>query len=208
LSPGYERHIGLPPERRNAPRVATYADLEAVPDNLVAEILFGELVTHPRPRLRHAAIAADLIAILGPFRRGVGGPGGWLFAIEPELHIAGHVVVPDVAAWRIERAPTDFDVVGVTIVPDWVCEVLSPSTERYDKGPKRRIYAAAGLPYHWLIDPRIELLEAFQLVGGAWLVLDGVADDGLVTAAPFDALPFALDTLWPPRPIAPSATTT
>jgi Uma2 family endonuclease len=178
---------------------ATYADLEAVPENLIAEILFGELVTHPRPRFRHGGIAAALLGeLIQPFQKGVGGPAGWLFAVEPELHLNGHVVVPDIAAWLVERATFDFDDVGITVAPDWVCEILSPATERYDRGPKREIYGGADVPFLWLIDPRIEMLEAFELVGKKWRVAElPVTAEGAVTAPPFAAAPFQIDALWP-----------
>ncbi len=201
MSPGIE-HRDWPQRRR-----ATYADLEAVPDNLVAEILFGELVTHPRPRFRHGGIAAALLGeLIRPFQKGVGGPGGWLFAVEPELHLNGHVVVPDIAAWLIERATFDFDDVGITVAPDWVCEILSPSTERYDRGPKREIYAGANVPFLWLIDPRIEMLEAFELFGQTWQVTKTpVTPEGSATAPPFAAAPFQLDALWPVATKTPAA---
>lgn len=81
-----------------AERRATYADLEAVPEHLVAEIIDGELMTHPRPTPRHTIAASALNgALIGPFQNALGGPGGWIFATEPELHLERQVVVPD---WR------------------------------------------------------------------------------------------------------------
>ena len=127
-------------------RAATYEDLLAVPEHLVAEILFGRLVTHPRPAPRHAVARSALGSVLGPpFQFGRGGPGGWIFMVEPELHLGAHVVVPDLAAWRRERLPALPETAWIEIAPDWVCEVLSPSTERYDRGDKRLIYAEAGV---------------------------------------------------------------
>jgi hypothetical protein len=181
---------------------ATYADLEAVAPHLVAEILFGRLVTHPRPRFRHGSAAASLAhELIGPFQKGVDGPGGWLFAHEPELHLdvdgERHVVVPDVAGWRVERCTFDFDVVGISVAPDWICEVLSPSTEKFDRGPKRLIYAGAGVRDYWLLDPRLEMLETFELVGGKWQVGPTFEADQAVAASPFAAVPFGLAGLWP-----------
>ncbi len=147
-----------------APRWATYADLEAVPDHLVAEIVDGVLETHPRPRMRHGTAAGELYAELTlPFRRGRGGPGGWIFVIEPEVHLGRHVVVPDIAGWRRERLPAEPETAYTDIPPDWVCEILSPSTARLDRGPKRRIYAEAGVGHLWLLDPTDGVLEGFAL---------------------------------------------
>ncbi len=118
-----------------AHRPATYADLQAVPEHLVAEIIDGALETHPRPRPRHAVVAAELTAeLVPPFGRGRGGPGGWIFMVEPELHLGTQVVVPDIAGWRRSRLPTEPETAFIETPPDWVCEILSPSTTRIDRG--------------------------------------------------------------------------
>ncbi|KQP51405.1 hypothetical protein ASG40_14205 [Methylobacterium sp. Leaf399] len=190
-----------------ATRLATYADLEAVPDHLVAEIVFGVLETHPRPRPRHAMAASDLGSVLGPpYRHGRGGPGGWIFMIEPELHLGSHVVVPDLAGWRRERMIAEPATAFVETPPDWVCEILSPSTARLDRGPKRRIYAEAGVSHLWLLDPGEGVLEGFALTGRQWLLLGTVARGDVVALSPFDAAPFPLDDLFPfDDPAAPPA---
>ncbi|MDP4006080.1 Uma2 family endonuclease [Methylobacterium sp. NEAU K] len=187
-------------------RLAIYADLEAVPDHLVAEIVDGTLETHPRPRPRHAMAASDLSTLLGtPFRYGRGGPGGWIFMVEPELHLGPHVVVPDLAAWRRERVPTDFDAAFIEIAPDWVCEILSPATIRLDRGRKRRIYAEAGVGHLWLLDPAAGVLEGFALTDGRWLLLATIQRGETVALPPFDAVPFPLDDLFPfDDPAAPA----
>src|SRR5438309_10288403 len=117
-----------------AHRAATYEDLLAVPEHLVAEILFGELVTHPRPAPRHSIVVTRLSGIISPpFDLGVGGPGGWIFMVEPELHLAKHIAVPDLAGWRRERLVQLPETAWIGTAPDWICEVLSASTERYDR---------------------------------------------------------------------------
>ena len=189
-------------------REATYADLEAVPAHLVAEIIFGVLETHPRPRPRHAIAAAGLAGELTqPFGRGRGGPGGWIFMTEPELHLGPHVLVPDLAGWRRERLPVEPDTAFIETAPDWVCEILSPSTSRLDRGPKRRIYAEAGLGHLWLLDPADGVLEAFALTSGQWLLLGTVERGEAVALPPFDAVSFPLDDLFafddPATPTSP-----
>ena len=181
-----------------AHRLASYADLEAVPPHLVAEIIFGALVTHPRPVFRHGAAAGSLgIELGGPFQRGRGGPGGWVFVPEPELHLGAQVVVPDLAGWRRERLPVLPTTAWIETIPDWLCEILSPSTEAYDRGAKRTIYATHGLKHYWLLDPRTRVLEAFELRDGKWLLLDTFAGDVEVAVAPFAEAPFPLTVLWP-----------
>jgi Uma2 family endonuclease len=186
-----------------AQRAATYEDLLAVPEHLVAEILFGRLVTHPRPAPRHSGAASMLAGILiPPFNLGRGGPGGWIFLIEPELHLGGHVAVPDLAAWRSERLSEMPDRAWIDIAPDWVCEVLSPSTEGYDRGEKRIIYAQAGVKHLWHVDPRPQILEAFELQDGKWLLLDAFQGNADVAAPPFAEAIFPLGLLWPFDPPA------
>lgn len=183
---------------------ATYADLEAVPPHLVAEILFGDLVTHPRPVRRHGGATSALgMAIGSPYQLGIGGPGAWIFVDEPELHLGPHVVVPDIAGWRRDRMTEPADKAFFEIGPDWVCEALSPSTEKYDKGAKRTIYALYGVEFLWQLDPRSKSLETFRRSEKSWLVKDIFFDDDEVKAEPFDAITFSLGLLWPFDP--PSA---
>lgn len=181
-----------------AKKRVTYADLEAVPPHLVAEIIDGELVTHPRPSPRHGMASSALGARLaGPFQFGADGPAGWVFIDEPELHLADDVVVPDIAGWRRERLPGLPDEAWIDVPPDWVCEVLSASTERRDRGSKRRIYAEAGVGHLWLLDPRFQLLEVFALSNGNWLLIGTWSSDDVVSAPPFDAISISLADLWP-----------
>jgi Uma2 family endonuclease len=181
-----------------AERAATYEDLVAVPEHLVAEILFGRLVTHPRPGPRHTAASTALGGVLGsPLQLGRGGPGGWIFMHKPELHLGPHVVVPDLAAWRRDRLPVLPEGAWVDIAPDWVCAVLSSSTERYDRGDKRTIYAKAGVGHLWHVNPRSKLLEVFELRGGKWLLLDVFRDNAEVATPPFAEQSFPLGLLWP-----------
>jgi Uma2 family endonuclease len=187
-----------------ARRAATYEDLLAVPEPLVAEILFGELVTHPRPTSRHGRAAIRLATILDtPFGRSIGGPGGWVFLPEQELHLGEHVVVPDLAGWRYERFSDFPDTAWSETAPDWACEVLSPSTESYDRGDKRLIYAEAGVHHLWHINPSLRMLEVYELRDGKWLLLDVFRDDARVSAAPFAEVSFSLDELWSLGPQPP-----
>jgi Uma2 family endonuclease len=180
---------------------ATYADLEAVPEHLVAEIIDGVLRTHPRPSPRHSGAANAVSAKLtDPFQWGGGGPGGWVFFVEPEIKFGENILVPDIAGWRRERLTLYPERNYFEVRPDWVCEVLSGSTERRDRSVKKRIYAEAGIPYFWLIDPRLQLLEAFELRDGRWTDIGAWNSDDQVRAPPFDAISFSLADLWPLDP--------
>ena len=194
--------MGLPAMK---PRRATYADLEAVPANQVAELIRGTLHVMPRPAARHARAASALGGkLFNPFDEGEGGPGGWWILDEPELHFpdptapeAIDALVPDLAGWRRERMPEVPDVAAFTLAPDWVCEVLSKSTEEHDREVKMPIYAREGVRHAWLVDPIAKTLEIYALgEDGRWgdPVRHGGAD--VVRAVPFDAIGLDLSALW------------
>lgn len=178
---------------------ATYEDVLRAPDTVIAEILEGELFTSPRPRGRHALAHTSLVTLLHPpFFQGRGGPGGWWIILEPELHINDpvDVVVPDLAGWRVGRMAAVPEGVEFRIPPDWVCELLSPSTERSDRTRKLRIYARAGVRHVWLVNAPERTLEVLRLDEGRWTLLDVHADQDAVRAEPFDAVELDLARLW------------
>lgn len=190
----------LPPRRR-----ATYADLEAVPANQVAELIEGTLYTFPRPASPHANAASGLTGELrGPFHRGRGGPGGWIILVEPELHFPDptapgeiEALVPDLAGWRRERMPTMPRVAAFTLAPDWICEILSPSTEDHDREVKMPVYAREGVRHAWLIDPIARLVQVYTLDAiQRWGEPVMYRELDVVRAAPFDAIELDLAALW------------
>jgi len=189
----------MSPVPRVAPfdRPATYEDLEKLPPNLVAEIVDGELWASPRPAPRHAIAFARLSGRLVPsFDEGRGGPGGWLILGEPELHLSAHVVVPDLAGWRRARFPGIPDTAYFTTVPDWVCEVISPSTATLDRAKKLRIYAGAGGAHAWLVDPIARTLEVLRLENRRWSIVATHDREDVVRAEPFEAIEIDLQALW------------
>jgi Uma2 family endonuclease len=176
---------------------ATYEDVLNAPENKVAEILDGELFLSPRPAPRHAVTSSALgFAIGGPFHSGVGGPGGWWILDEPEIHFGEHVVVPDLAGWRRERLAAIPDDAYFSLAPDWVCEVLSPSTEKLDRARKLRIYAQAGVEHAWLVKPTDRTLEVLRLREGAWTIVGFWEDLAVVRIEPFEAIELELGRLW------------
>jgi Uma2 family endonuclease len=180
---------------------ATYADLQRLPEHLVGEILEGELVATPRPASPHAfAIGQVLFDLEGGFGRGTGGPGGWWIVPEPELHLGPDVVVPDLAGWRRERMPQYPSVAAFELPPDWVCEVLSPSTARHDRTAKARIYARERVAYVWHVDPLARTLQVMRLDGPTWSIIAAHADDERVRVDPFQAVEIDLARWWPPIP--------
>jgi Uma2 family endonuclease len=179
------------------PGPATYADIEALPENVVGEIIDGELYVQPRPAVPHANASSNLGGMLfGPFRMGNGGPGGWIILDEPELHFRDHVLVPDIAGWRRERMPEPPNTPFITLAPDWICETLSPSTAIKDRTKKLPLYGKKGVGHIWLVDPILKTLEVFRLESNRWMLLGTFAGDDKVRAEPFDAIEIDLSVLW------------
>jgi Uma2 family endonuclease len=189
-------------EMSAAPRRATYDDLIAVPDHLVAEIIDGELFTSPRPATPHvragSAIGSDLFGGFDGPPGGASKPGGWWILDEPELHFGQDVLVPDIAGWRIERMPTIPNVVGITIAPDWVCEVISPSTGWLDRTRKMPVYAREGVGHLWLVDPLARTIEVYRRDDDRWTVAGTYGGDETLQTEPFTALPLDMCRWWMP----------
>jgi Uma2 family endonuclease len=184
---------------QTAPTVSLYDQLIDLPEPLTGEILNGQLHTQPRPTGLHALTSSSLgDELVGPFQKGRGGPGGWWIIDEPEIHFVRdrEVAVPDLAGWQRERMPTVPQDHRFAVVPDWVCEILSPSTTSKDRDIKLPLYARYGVQYAWLIDPLRCELEAMVLKNGGWTSLSNFSDKDCVAVAPFDAINISLSVLW------------
>lgn len=180
-----------------AAKPATYEDLLALPPNRVGEIVRGVLHSHPRPAPKHVRVYSAIGSrLFAGYDDGFGGPGGWWILDEPEVHLSGNVLVPDIAGWRRERMPRLPDTAWFELAPDWVCEILSPSTARFDRAEKLPIYAQEGVKHCWLVDPDLRTLEVFENQAGRWLLLTVLQGDVQVSHPPFDATSFALAGLW------------
>jgi Uma2 family endonuclease len=189
---------------------ATYDDLYSIPENMIGEIIDGELIVSPRPTSGHSEASTSLVAELAPpYRFGRGGPGGWIIHFEPEIHFGANVVVPDIAGWKRERYTISPNEHRITISPDWICEVLSPGTARTDRIRKMRIFADHEVPYVWLIDPALMTLEVYRLQSGNWVVQGLYAENDKVRAVPFEEVEIDLANLWlPETPADPGITQT
>ena len=185
-----------------AEKRATYEDLYAIPENAIGEIIDGELVATPRPSPEHTVAASFLGGEIVPiysFGRG-GGPGGWIILDEPEVLFAGRgePLVPDLAGWKKERFKRSKEHNWIDVVPDWVCEILSPSTAKRDRFTKMAIYGEHPEVRHvWLVDPLNKTLEVFgRREAGAWVTVGFYAEDERVRAEPFPEAEIALAELW------------
>lgn len=181
-----------------AKKEATYQDLYTIPENMIGEIIDGELILTPRPARTHVYTTSTLGAKLMPsYQFGEGdGPGGWIILIEPEIGLGKDILVPDLAGWRAERFPHQEDHNWISVPPDWLCEVLSPTTARNDRIKKMRTYARHNVLHIWLIDPALMTLEVFKLESGRWVLLDAFGENDKVRAEPFQEIELRLTDLW------------
>jgi Uma2 family endonuclease len=184
-------------------KLATYADLLTLPADTRAEVLGGDVILSPAPLPRHSKAQGSARRFLGgPFDDddGRGGPGGWWIFVEVDVQLGPHDVVrPDLAGWRRDRLLQPGLKRPIEVVPDWVCEVLSPSTAARDRITKRRLYAQAGIPFYWLIDPELRAVEALALRDGVWVELGVFDDTSTVRIAPFDAIELEIGRLFLPK---------
>jgi Uma2 family endonuclease len=189
---------GRSPMSEPARKRMTYEDLYSIPENMTGQIINGELVVTPRPSRKHGYSTTALgAAVAAPYQLGQGGgPGGWVIIIEPEIGLGENIMVPDLAGWKEERYPEEEPHNWISVVPDWICEVLSPSTIRVDKVRKMPIYAQHGVPYFWLIDPAAKTLDVFRLASAQWLLLGTYVEDDKVQAEPFSEIEINLSDLW------------
>jgi Uma2 family endonuclease len=182
---------------------ATYDAIAALPEGVKGEILNGVLETGPAPLPRHAkAQGAIRRYVGGPFDDddGDGGPGGWWILSEVDVSLSRHDIVrPDVAGWRRVRLPDLADLRPIDVVPDWICEVTSPSNARRDRVDKARLYLDSGVPYYWLVDPEIRVLEALVRDGPRWIEAGRFGDGDVVRVPPFEAIELAISRLFFPE---------
>lgn len=183
---------------------ATLADLDALPESVRGELIDGELHVFPRPDFLHNLLAGNVLGDLrGPFQKGRGGPGGWRTLFGPGIHLTrAPEFAPDLAGWRRTTMNGPLRDERITLVPDWICEILSPSTRGYDLITKHRFYAEIGVPYLWYIDPDARALTVSKLQDGRWVELGVHGPDEKIRAEPFDAIELDLSDWWTDFPAA------
>ncbi|MDQ3282101.1 MAG: Uma2 family endonuclease [Acidobacteriota bacterium] len=180
---------------------ATYEDLLKVPENMIAELIDGEVFASPRPSGPHTNAASVLVMLIGSaYQIGTGGPGGWWIQVEPEVHLGRDVLVPDIAGWRRVRMPEVPRNHVYSVRPDWTCEVLSHSTARVDREKKLPIYAQHGVAHAWLVDVDQQMLEVKRLVEGRWTDAGRFGGGEIIRAEPFEAIEIDMKLVWGPPP--------
>jgi Uma2 family endonuclease len=165
------------------------------------EMIEGESYASPARTGAQLRFASALAMDVGSaYDRGRGGPGDWWILHQPELHLWRDVLVADLVGWRRERMPKLPQDQAFAVPPDWICEVLSPSTVRIDRIRKMPIYARHGVAYAWLVDPVAQTVEVLKLIDEKWRVEATFGGDDMMRAEPFEAIEIDLASIWGPPP--------
>jgi Uma2 family endonuclease len=199
-------------------KLATYEDLLALPDGVKAELIDGEIIIHsssdprvaalPAPLPEHSRVQGGLRRFLGgPFDDddGFGGVGGWWILAEVEIRLGGQIVRPDVAGWRRERLASPWGLRPIEIIPDWICEVVSPSNASHDRVTKKHLYAKHGIAHYWIADTEEVTLETFTLHDAVWTASGAFTRGGVARIEPFEAIELDVGRLFPPPAPPPPA---
>ncbi len=167
-------------------------ELLSRPDEHRCEIVDGKLVEKQAVSGKHGGAQVATSHLLFPFHRRnapPGQPGGWLFATEALVELEPtQLRRPDVAGWqrnRLEELPTE---VPIRVVPDWICEILSPSNASDDTIVKMRLYHQSQVGHYWLLDPMACTLTVYRWTPDGYLHVLGATRTERVRAEPFDAI--------------------
>jgi Uma2 family endonuclease len=159
----------------------------------------GMLRTTSRPGLRHRRAGLACLDALSGINASLRGRGWWI-EVEAEIRFpAGRLAVPDLAGWRVDRVPKLPDENPLTVLPDWCCEILSPRTARDDNRLKLPLYARSQVPWSWLVDPVLRLVEVYQTVNGLPTLVTAAQEDEQRVLPPFE-LEVSLAGWWLPGP--------
>jgi Uma2 family endonuclease len=172
-----------------------WKEIEKLPEGVTGEILEpGVISTMSRPLAKHRRAAGQLYRALGGADEAAGGVGWWIEQ-EPDVRFGDRTTSPDIAGWRVERCPDPPDGSPILLLPDFCCEVLSPSTERKDRTKKLPLYARSGVEWIWIVDPDLQFVEVFQSVNGHAMLMDSADGQETKRLAPFD-LDIDFSRLW------------
>lgn len=191
----YDAPRSPPPTRGNA----TYDDLLALCGEDRVELIDGVLYAMPYAAPKHSLAASSILAeVAAKFGRHA---GGWLILGPVELHLGrpnpkSLVLIPDVVGWRKERLDQVPESQGIEVVPDWVCEVLSPGNEWYDRGLKLTKFAGAGVAWVWLPNPRERMVEVYKLDGETYRLWQLVARSESAVIVPFEGVELDMRDWW------------
>jgi len=181
-----------------AKKRATYEDILSLPEGTRAEIINGQLETAAaKPNFGHRHVTSSVVRSFGS--RIGGSDSDWIIEIEPDVQFGQNILSPDLAGWRRERRGKLNPLESlVPVIPDWTCEILSPSSGRRDRVEKFKIYQETGVKYYWIIDPINQTIESFanDTTGATWKRIGVWGGSDRARIEPFQDIEIDLSTLW------------
>ncbi len=177
----------------------TLEEALARPESERVELIRGTLVQKAAPTGEHSDVQSHVDRGIGlRFDRTPSGrwPGGWWIRTEIDIVLGDELFRPDIVGWRRDRCPDRPRGRPITVRPDWICEVLSPSTEHVDRVDKLQSYFRAGVPHYWLADPIEQVLEVYRRTELAYALVLSAKAGQRVRAEPFDAVELLVDELF------------
>lgn len=175
---------------------ATFAEYEEAREEHRAQLIDGDLWIFAPASGGHQSASIELGTQLAPERDRVDG-SGWVILPDINLRLGPrNVFSPDLTGWRRSRMPSRPDSTYFDLVPDWVCEILSPSTRKFDLGTKREVYGKAGVAHLWFIEPAIQTITLYGLVGDKYALIGSAQENDMVALAPFLDTTLDLGKLW------------
>jgi len=188
------------PARRARTFEELYAEIVQLPEGMTGDILEDNVVrVMSRPGKRHRRAAGACLDALSGANANLRGTGWWIEVQTEILFPQDRLAVSDLSGWRVERVPDLPDENPLTVLPDWCCEILSPQTARDDKRLKLPLYARSEVPWTWLVDPNLWLVEVYQTVNGLPALVTTAQEDERRVLPPFE-LEISLQGWWLPGP--------
>lgn len=204
--------VTLPPELLDAPELALYEEQirarleqeqlerqkfrdELSPD-IKAEFINGKVFVHSPATHKHNVIRMNLATLLATFVRAR--HLGEVLDEQAMIGLTRNDYEPDVIFFNPEKAKQLKLDQLIFPAPDFVVEILSPSTERNDRGVKYRDYAAHAVKEYWIIDPVTEVVEQYENLGSSFQ-LNGKVKSGEIESRTITEFKIPVRAIFDPK---------
>jgi Uma2 family endonuclease len=171
----------------------TVEDYLALPDDVLAELIDGELYVTPAPTPNHQDVVGALHVHLRTHveREEL----GRVYVAPVDVYLpTGDIVQPDLVFVRADRQHVIQD--AIRGVPDVAVEVISPSRPERDRIVKRALFARNGIQEFWLVDPAARSVEVFVLREGAYVGAGWFREKAVVVSPALPGLEIPLETVF------------
>lgn len=166
---------------------------ESLDEDVRAEFINGEVVTEMSSRDRHTLSVHYISALVMLFVRVR--KSGAARSEQALTEFPRNDYAPDLCFWAKEKSSQFTGETTLYPIPDFVCEVLSPSTETRDRGVKFEDYAAHGVSEYWIVDADRRMIEQYVAKDGVYELV-GKFTTGLVRSRAIDGFEMSVDSAF------------